>query len=70
MQDCRLAGDQRFPPQSKPDKEPAGLSCGKIWVKPLEIHFDEISIQAVLRFKVLNYGATTELKFPSGKLKT
>lgn len=70
MQDCRLAGDQQFPPPPKPEKELAGLSRGKIWVKPLEIDFDEISIQAVLWFKVLNYGATTELEFPGGKLKT
>lgn len=58
MKGYYLDGDQLFSPQPKPDREPAGLSCRQDLGEPLEIHLEEVSIQAVLQFKVLNYVAT------------
>lgn len=59
MKGYYLDGDQLFSPQPKPNREPAGLRCRQDLGEPLEIHLEEVSIQTVLLFKVLNCVATT-----------
>lgn len=54
MKGHSLEGDQLFSPQPKPGRELAGLRCRHDLGEPLEIHLEEVSVQAVLQSKVLN----------------